>query len=155
MQPQPLNPFTKLTVCFDTTQEAQEWTDAIQWCQQARQILDSADAAAAAALEVPMPREEPQILSHAAIDSLPELLPDLPNVADLTPPPPHPASNHAPRNSAASPPPPTPPSQPPPPPPPSDAKGKPSLASSLAPGFVMLDISCLNLPGLSELQEDE
>jgi hypothetical protein len=55
MQPQPLNPFTKLTLCFDTTQEAQEWTDAIQWCQQSRQILDSADAAAAAALEVPMP----------------------------------------------------------------------------------------------------
>jgi hypothetical protein len=160
MQPPPLNPFTKLTLCFDTTQEAQEWTDAIHWCQQARQILDSADAAAAAALEVPMPREEPQILSHAAIDSLPELLPDLPNVADLTPPPPRPARNHAPRNSAASPPPPTPPlpsqpTPPPPPPPPSDAKVKPSLASSLAPGFVMLDISHLNLPGLSELQEDE
>ena len=150
LQPPPLNPFTKLTLCFDTTEEAQHWTDAIQWCQQARQILDSADAAAAAALEVPLPREESkdaQTLARAAIDSMPDLLPDLSNVADLTPPPPHPTAQHAARLQSASPPPPT-------PPPPRDARAQPTASSQMPPAFVMLDISHLNLPRLSQLQDD-
>ena len=57
LQPLPQNPFTKLIFCFDTLEEAHQWTEAFQWCQQAREILDEADAAAAAALEVPVPRK--------------------------------------------------------------------------------------------------
>ena len=50
LQPLPQNPFTKLIFCFDTLEEAHQWTEAFQWCQQAREILDEADAAAAAGL---------------------------------------------------------------------------------------------------------
>jgi hypothetical protein len=57
LQPLPSNPFSKLILCFDTIEEAQQWTDAIRWCQQAKEILDEADAAAAAALEVPIQRK--------------------------------------------------------------------------------------------------
>ncbi len=184
LQPLPQNPFTKLIFCFDTLEEAHQWTEAFQWCQQAREILDEADAAAAAALEVPVPRkvcwchvknrvvchcfdrydvfvfflkcarqEETQSRTLAAIDSLPELLPDLDNVADLTPPPPRPNRSNSPRDLSPPPPPPVPPPQPSPPPPPlppppSEQKAKPRFASQLPPGFVMLDISSLNLPAI-------
>jgi hypothetical protein len=158
LQSQPLIPHAKLTLCFESLEEAQQWSDAIHWAQEARAILDSADAAAAAALEVPIPREESQTRTLAAIDSLPELLPDLDNVADLAPPPP--------RVRAQVPLPPVdPPPHPPPPsqlssppaaqlPPPPVATAATTWKSGLAPGFVMLDISHLDLPALSQIEEN-
>jgi hypothetical protein len=154
MQAQSLIPHTKLTLCFDTHEEAQQWTDAIGWAQQAREILDSADAAAAAALEVPIQREESQSRTLAAIDSLPSLLPDLDNVADLPPPPPPPAT--VPRRPVDSPAEPyqTSKSAALPLPPITHAQAMAPFNTGLAPGFVMLDISHVQLPRFSELQED-
>jgi hypothetical protein len=149
---QPQSPVPKLTLCFDTQEEAQQWSDAIQWAQQAREILDSADAAAAAALEVPIQREESQTLTLAAIDSLPELLPDLDNVADLTPPPPR-APAPLPLRPVHALAPPLSPAQPLPPPPPPAVQANAPHNSELAPAFVMLDISELNLPRLSEIED--
>ena len=144
-------PHTKLTLCFDNHEEAQQWTDAIRWAQQARDVLQSVDVAAAAALEVPIQREESQTRTLAAIDSLPELLPDLDNVADLTPPPPL-APAPVPLHPVHAPTPPSPPAPPLAPPP--DAHAKAPLNTGLPPAFVMLDISQLNLPRLSELEEN-
>jgi hypothetical protein len=160
LQPRPSNPFTKLTLCFETLEEAQEWADAIRWCQDARQILDSADEAAAAALQVPVAHDdESPARVFAAIDSLPELLPHLPNVADLTPPtscyPGHALNCIAP---APPPPPLLPPQQTSPP---SSKLHKltgaesagPRLNSQLQPGYVMLDISGLDLPSFAQLEK--
>jgi hypothetical protein len=98
-------------------------------------------------------QEETQTQTLAAIDALPELLPDLDNVADLAPPPPRPTRPNPPRDLSPPPPPPPLPPQPslqlpPPPPSPSQEKAKPRGAAQLPPGFVMLDISSLNLPAV-------